>query len=217
MFWRRRMRKIWRYICFVPLCLLVLGFGGCGSNGNEDTNTASSVWFEILQTSASHKYHSSDSDPIFGDVHDTNLGYNADYAELVLLHHFKGASDQDLSGFTTITIYAYSVYFERSQHDKELGASEVPSAMENMSITYSVPYEVVTDDDKKLNIPITTIQQKLEPPLSYLLDGGIEPATGLSQIQVNAFITLYAKDGAGNELQPKTGNLAIYYADYENK
>jgi len=211
------MRGFHKVIFCLPLVLSILLWGGCGNEGNEDTDTASSVWFGVIECGPSKKYHGSDEDPIFGDIEDSRYGVSADYAELILLHYFKGDSQQVTTGYTTITIYAYSVYYERSEHDKDLGGIEVPAPLENVPVTYTVPTEIVEDNDKKLNIQVTTIQQKLEPPLSYLLQGGVEPATGLNQIQIRANVTLFAKDGAGNELQPKTCGLDIPYTDYTSE
>jgi len=215
------MRNYYKLLGCIPLVVLLLIWSGCGDDGNEDTDTASSVYFEIISVDESGMYHGTGTSnkPLFGDIVDSNLGGTyADYIEMVLLHNFKGSQDQDYTGYTSINIYAYSVYYERSQHDQDLGGTEVPSPLERIAVSYTVPTEIVDDDDKKLNIIVTTIQQKFEPPLSYLYDeSGVEPSTGLSQIQVNAFITLYAKDGSGNELQPKTGQIVINYANYNNE
>ena len=202
----------------LPLVLFIALFSGCGDEGNEDTYTASSVWFDIVSMEPSRKYHGSDADPLFGDVYDSRFGVTADYAEVVLLHHFKGDPMQVQTGFTTLHIYEYSVYYERTQHDQDLGGVEVPAPMERIPVSYTVPLEIEDDNEKKLNITIMSIQQKLEPPLSYLLDenGGTEPFTGLQTIQLNTFVTLYGKDGAGNEVVPKTAQLYIEYANYVN-
>jgi hypothetical protein len=211
------MRGLFKFICYLPILMILVIINGCGNGGNEDTDTASSVWFSIEKTNKSNLYHGT-GNATFGDVYDSKSGgVTADWVEMILLHHFKGSSDTDYTGYTSINIYAYSVYYERSEHDKALGGYEVPSPLEKIAINYTVPTTVVDDDKKKLNIEVTTIQQKIEAPLSYLQDGGFEPNTGLYQIQCNVFITLYAKDGAGNELQPKTGNLPIYYTDYANE
>lgn len=211
------MRNLFKIIIYLPVIFSFIILAGCGNDGNEDTNTGSSVWFTIEKVDKSNLYHTGGKST-FGDVFDSKAGgVTADYAEFILLHHFVGSSDQDLTGYTSITVYAYSVYYERSQHDQALNGYEVPSPLEKMPVTYAVPTVVVDDDKKKLNIEVTTIQQKLEPPLSYLQNGSVEPNTGLNQIQCTAVITLYAKDGAGNELEPKTGSLFIPYTDYANE
>lgn len=204
---RRQVRKTARRAGKLVLALTIAAFGtaGCTVPGDVD-NADNNVILNIEQVRL-------ESDP-FGDVLTSGGTILDDSISVDLTAVLKAAIATDPNVVTpdlqNIALDRYEVTFTRTDG----GTAVPPGFTRGVSglVRLSVPQAT---DATVLTVPIVLVPStiKAQPPISYLISPGSEPATNFTNIQVNARVQFFGHTLAGHPVTV-VGNIGINFANF---
>ncbi len=189
------MKKSLLLLSMVMLGILVsVGFSGCGDAGGA-AKTKSPVMLVVTSTGVAQ--YNSDVICDDGSFIEDEIGITATVKAL----------DPDptaTSQYMDVIITGYEISYDR----KDTGW-EVPKTFTGNCNVYCE-----LDAEVEFGVLICRVDQKWQPPLSYLWQLGYEPSTGLEVIHTKCNIVIWGRTLAGEEVVSQPASLLVDFADW---
>jgi hypothetical protein len=133
-----------------------------------------------------------------------NGGFIEDEIELTVKVMALNPDNELDSQYMDVIVTGYEISYER----KDTGY-EVPKTFTGNCNVYCD-----LDGEAALGVLIVRVDQKRQPPLSYLWQLGYEPSTGLDVIHAKCNIVVWGRTLAGEEVVSRPASLLVDFADW---
>lgn len=189
------------FLLFVGLILLLVSVPGC--NRLENTTTSASQLILDLIT-GNDIAGEEGSTTIFSDVLTSSGGIFNDNAEATVRAVLLDPLSEDASFYQTIRIKRIFVEYSRPGGLDEQGRDIPYSFSQDVSITVDINAAVV------FSFVLVQHTAKMEPPL-------VDLKYGQDVYKMEAKITLYGEDMAGNQVNPVSGSVSVWFANFADE
>lgn len=197
--WRRGLIKL---ALLIPITALMFG---CTAAGNVDN--AESASFLVLN------FLNPTSDP-FADVIATSGTILDDTVEVSFSAHLKHPVTTNpaiiLPELQEIVLERYEVVYERTDGGTAVPPGFTRDISGRVRLTELGSTTLVETIMPLVIMPSTT---KAQPPISFLIEPGIEPGTNFPNIQMNAKVTFFGRTLSG-DIVSVTGQIGMNFANY---
>jgi hypothetical protein len=184
------------------LVILLAALMGCSA---LEKDTLSSTWLVIKNITGNDITGAAGSTIIYSDVQSTTGSIINDNAVITATAKLLDSSNAAPTFYQDVTVDQVDVKFSRTD-GRNVEGKDVPYG-------FSTPLSVYVAVDKEVAFTLTVITHnaKMESPLIELRDPAIVQEKVLA---LNATLTFYAKDMAGNRLEPVTRTVIIYCSNF---
>jgi hypothetical protein len=192
------MRKKTIFVLFMSLILILVNFTAC-NNLENTTNSASQLILNII--TGNDISGTAGSTTIFSDVLTTSGGIFNDSAEATLTATLLDPGAVGSTFYQAIVVERIYVEFSRIDGNNEQGKNIPYSFSQNVNVTIGI--------GEAITFPFILVQHtaKMEPPL-------IDLRYIAEVYKMEAKITFYGKDIAGKQVNPVTGLVSVWFANF---
>ena len=189
------------FLLFLGLILLLVNVPGCNKLENTTTSASQLVLDLITGNDIAGE---SGSTTIFSDVRTSSGGIFNDNAEATISAVLLDPYGEDSTFYQSIRIYRIFVEYSRPGGLDEQGKDIPYSFSQDVSATIEIGGSLV--------FPFVLVQHtaKMEPPL-------IDLVYATDVYKMEARVTFYGEDMAGNQVNPVSGTVSVWFANFADE